>query len=76
MEPDGTTQKVLEEIARRQIVNKEELVSFLQKEIDNPSEVVAAITKDLSSQGLITNLSPIGESYFAITQKGMRKVGK
>jgi len=74
MEPNGIERKILEEIARRLVVKKEELVEFLGKKVKNPLSAVERITKNLNDKGLITYVSPIGQSCYAITQKGMRLV--
>ena len=74
MEPNGIEREILEEIARRLVVEKEELVEFLGKKVKNPLSVVERITKNLNDKGLITYVSPIGQSCYAITQKGMRLV--
>ncbi len=74
MEPNGIEREILEEIARRLVVKKEELVEFLGKKVKNPLSVVERITKNLNDKGLITYVSPIGQSCYAITQKGMRLV--
>ena len=55
-------------------MTKVELVSFLENKVDNPSSEVMSITKALISEGLITIVSPIGESCYAITQKGIREM--
>jgi len=73
---NGFQRQVLEEIARRMVVRKEELVSFLENKVENPSSYVQAVTKALSEQGLITYVSPLGQTCYAITQRGMREVGK
>lgn len=76
VETNGFQREVLEEIARRQVVKKDELVSFLENKVENPSSYVKSVTEALRDQGLITNVTPLGESCYAITQKGMREVGK
>jgi hypothetical protein len=73
MEPDGIEKELLEEIAKRMVVTKEELVRFLENKVENPSTVVASVTKALSNKGLITYVNPIGQSCYAITQRGMRE---
>lgn len=76
LEANGFQRQILEEIAKRMVMKKEELVSFLGDKVENPSSYVQAVTKALSEQGLITYVSPLGQSCYAITQKGMREVGK
>jgi hypothetical protein len=73
METNGIEKEVLEEIIKRMVVKKEELVEFLENKIENPSAVVNSITKALFDRGLITYVSPLGQNCYAITQKGMRE---
>jgi len=63
---------ILEEIARRLVVKKEELVQFLEGKTANPVSVVKDVTKKLISEQLVTNVDPVSMSSYAITQKGMR----
>lgn len=71
---DGIEIQVLEEINKRMVVKKEELMGFLDGKVDNPKAVLAAVVRSLSEKGLITSVSPVGESCYAITQKGMREI--
>lgn len=73
METNGIEREILEEISKKMVVKKEELVSFLVNKVENPSVMVDAVTKALIDRGLITYVSPIGETCYAITQKGMRE---
>lgn len=59
-------QKVLEAICSRHIMRRGEL-DFLLEEGD-----VVAAAKGLVEKGLLQAVTPIGESCFAITQKGQR----
>jgi len=70
---NGFRKELLEEILRRKVVTKAELISFLENKVENPSSEVMSIMKALISEGLITIVSPIGENCYAITQKGMRE---
>ena len=76
MDTNGFQRQILEEIAKKMVVKKEELVSFLENKVENPSSYIQAVVKALSEQGLITYVTPLGQSCYAITQKGMREVGK
>jgi predicted transcriptional regulator len=73
METNGIEREVLEEINKRMVVNKEELIRFLENKVENPPAVVNSVTKALFDKGLITYVNPIGQSCYAITQKGMRE---
>lgn len=70
---NGFKEEILEEIFRRKVVTRGELTSFLENKVDNPHSVVNDITKALISDGLITIVSPLGESCYAITQRGIRE---
>lgn len=59
-------QKVLQTISKRHLVRRSELASFF----DGMDAIAAA--KGLVDRGLLQVVSPIGESCFAITQKGLR----
>lgn len=72
---DGIEKEVLGEIAKRLVVKKEELVDFLKDRVENPVSVVEAVTKSLNDKGLITYVSAIGQSCYAVTQRGMREIG-
>jgi DNA-binding PadR family transcriptional regulator len=63
---------LLEEIARRMVARKCELIEVLRGKVDNPAAAVEAATKRLNSQGLITYVMPMGGDCYAITQKGMQ----
>jgi hypothetical protein len=73
MQNDGIEKKVLEEITKRMVVKKEELIDFLDGKVDDPHAVLASVIMSLSEKGLITSVSPVGESCYAVTQKGMRE---
>lgn len=58
-------QRVLDAVRKRHIIRKSELDSL-------SVEDALASAKGLVDKGLLQTISPIGESCFAITQKGMR----
>jgi RNA-binding protein YhbY len=72
---DGLEKEVLEEIAKKMLVKKEELVLFLENKVENPVSTAESIVKLLIDKGLITYVEVIGKTCYAITQKGMREVG-
>lgn len=74
MQTDGIEKEVLQELASRLLMKKDELVEFLKDKVDKPSVVVEIVTKRLQSQGFITYVTPIGQSCVAITQKGIRAI--
>ncbi|MGC8812205.1 MAG: hypothetical protein ACP5O8_01295 [Candidatus Aenigmatarchaeota archaeon] len=71
---DGLEKEVLEEIARKMLVKKEELVLFLENKVENPVSAVESTVKLLIDKGLVTYVEVIGKTCYAITQKGMREI--
>lgn len=74
MQIDGIEKEVLIEISKKLVISKAELVAFLENKIDNPISTLENIVRSLSGKGLIIYVSPIGQSCYAITQKGMREI--
>jgi len=72
MMDDGVEKKVLEEIAHRELMKKDEVIQFLEDKVDNPKNIVNSIINSLVKKELVTFVTPIGESCLVITQKGMR----
>ncbi len=62
------------EISRRLVVKKDELMVFLENKGENP-KIVDKVVKDLYRRGLIIYVTPIGQTCYAITQRGMREAG-
>lgn len=73
---DGIERQVLEEINKRLVVKREELIKFLDGKVVDPKTTLATIIRSLSEKGLVTPVSPVGESCYAVTQKGMREILK
>jgi len=76
MQNDGIERQILEEITKRLVVKKEELVDFLDGKVKDSRAVLTAVIRSLSEKGLIISVSPVGESCYAVTQKGMRETLK
>lgn len=57
--------KVLEIFAKRHVVRKSELKSIFGRD-------GGAVISSLMEKGLIVKVSPIGETAYAITQKGIK----
>jgi hypothetical protein len=74
MNKNSVEKKVLEEISRKLVMKKEELVSFLENEVENPFSAFKEATQTLSIQGFIRYVNEIGA--FTITQKGIKEVSK
>jgi hypothetical protein len=72
---DGIEKELLKEIAKRMVVKKEELVEFVKSIGGNPN-VLAKVAQSLYTQGLIIYVTPIGQTCYAITQRGMREALK
>ena len=73
MQTDGIEKEVLLEISKKMVISKAELLSFLESKTDKPASALENVVRSLNSRGLITYVSPIGQSCYAITQKGMRE---
>jgi DNA-binding PadR family transcriptional regulator len=74
MQTDGIEKEVLLEISKKLVISKAELVAFLENKTDNPVPTLEKTVRSLSDKGLIIYVSPIGQSCYAITQKGMREI--
>jgi|GEM_PF-6391136 hypothetical protein len=74
MDKNSVEKKVLEEISKRLVMKKEEIVSFLENEIENPFSAFKEATQNLSIHGFIRYVNEIGA--FTITQKGIKEVNK
>lgn len=74
MQTDGIEKEVLLEISKKLVISKAELVAFLESKTDNTVPTLEKIIRSLSDKGLIIYVSPIGQSCYAITQKGMREI--
>lgn len=75
MAENGIEKELLEEIAKRLVVKREELVKFLEGKVENPFSEVDNLTKTLNDKGFIIYVSLIGKGCMAITQKGLRECG-
>lgn len=67
--------ELLEEISKHLVVQKEELIKFLEGKVENPFSEAESLIKVLNDKGLITYISLIGKTCMAITQKGLRECG-
>jgi len=72
---DGIEKELLKEIAKRMVVKKEELVEFVESRGENP-KILNKVAQSLYTQGLIIYVTPIGQTCYAITQRGMREALK
>lgn len=76
MQNDGIEKQILEEITKKMVVKKEELVDFLDGKVEDSRAALTAVIRGLTEKGLITSVSPVGESCYAVTKKGMRETLK
>lgn len=72
---DGIEREILEEIAEKLLMKKEEIIFLLENKVDDPLKSANEIMNSLIKQGLITP-APVGTSAYAVTQKGMREARK
>jgi predicted transcriptional regulator len=72
---DGIEREILEEIAEKLLMKKEEIIFLLENKVDDPLKSANEILNSLIKQGLITP-APVGTSAYAVTQKGMREARK
>jgi hypothetical protein len=71
---ENIAKKVLEEISKRLVMKKEELVDFLKNEQENSLDLFREITQSLSTQGFIQYVNEIGA--YTVTKKGIREAVK
>lgn len=69
MEANGIEKEVLEEIAKRLLMSKEELLKIFENKVD--LSALEEILKSLIEKGYIANISPLGSSY-VVTVKGIK----
>ena len=70
---DGIERKILEEMAIRHVVKKDEIFNFFKDQKDVTKDVINVIMRSLVQRGLIIGIY-VSSSTFAITQKGIREV--
>jgi hypothetical protein len=70
---DGIEKEILEEIAKRLVMSKEELF----KMIEGRADLVALenALKSLEEKGYLAKVSPLGSSSFVVTTKGIKAAG-
>ena len=68
---NGIEKKVLEKLGENLLMRKEELISFLKKEVDNAEEVFYVVIKSLTDKGFVRYVYA-GSSCYTITQKGLQ----
>jgi len=68
---NGFEAEVLKQVAEKLLMRKEEIILLLQGKVDNPLKTANETVSSLVKQGFIT-VAPVGNSTYAVTQKGMR----
>lgn len=74
MELNEVNKKLLEEISKRLVMKKEEIIEFLKNYTENPFNLFKVATQSLSIQGFIQYVNEIGA--YTITKNGIREVGE
>jgi len=72
METDGIEKEILDFIGKQLLAKKEELVRLIDGKVEDPVVKVEIITRELMNKGFISSVSPIGETCYAITKKGIQ----
>jgi Fe2+ or Zn2+ uptake regulation protein len=70
---DGIEKEILEEIAKRLVMSKEELFKMVEGKADLAT--LENVLKSLEEKGYLTKVSPLGSSSFVVTTKGIKAVG-
>lgn len=73
MEVDGIEKEILEEIAKRLVMSKEELFKFVEGKLDLVA--LENILKSLEEKGYLAKISPLGSSSYVVTKKGIKFAG-
>jgi predicted transcriptional regulator len=72
---DGIEKEILQEITKKLLMNKEEIMFFLEDKVEDPFKAANEILSNLIKQELI-RIAPVGTNAYAVTQKGMREARK
>ena len=70
MEVDGMEKEILEEIAKKLVMSKEELFKLVEGKADLAA--LENVLKSLEEKGYLAKVSPLGSSSFVITTKGIK----
>lgn len=76
MEVDGIEKEILLELTNRLVMNKEEILKFIEGKLENSGPVVGGAMSSLLGKGYVTNVTPLGSSCYAVTTKGIRAARK
>jgi len=70
MDTDGIEKEILEEMAKRLVMSKEELFKLVEGKLDVAG--LNNLLKSLIEKGYLANISPLGSSSYIITTKGIK----
>jgi hypothetical protein len=68
---DGMEKEILQEITKKLLMSKEEIMFFLEDRVEDPLKAANEILNSLIKQELVA-VAPVGTNAYAVTQKGMR----
>jgi hypothetical protein len=69
---DGIEKEILEEIAKRLVMNKEELFRLVEDKVDLVA--LENALKSLEEKGYLAKVFPLGSSSYVVTTKGIKAV--
>lgn len=64
--------ELMNEIAKRSLARKSELSASLNVQ----KEVINSMLKNLIARGLVMSVTPVGETAYALTQKGIKSISQ
>ena len=72
---DGLEKEILQEITKKLLMSKEEIMFFLEDKVEDPFKIANEILSSLLKQDFIA-VAPVGTNAYAVTQRGMREARK
>jgi ribosomal protein S25 len=72
MEVDGLEKEVLEEIAKRLVMSKEEIFRLVENRAE--LSVLESVLKTLEEKGFLAKVSPLGSCSYVVTTKGIKAI--
>lgn len=75
MKANGIEKDVLEELTKRLVMNKQEIMKFVEEKIGSSDSVLDSLLRSLLEKEYVTNITPMGTSCYAVTTKGIKTVG-
>lgn len=71
MEADGIEREILQEIAKKLVMSKEELLRFVEGRADLSQ--LENVLKSMEEKGYLARISPLGSISYVITKKGIKE---